>query len=85
MQVAGTEVSFDNACARFLRQRFEKKWRWKTILRTVRERRKTEEEHQVSWIFFLAVRKKIIPGALGANIYCIKSALWTPTASSSAC
>ena len=29
--------------------------------------------------------KKIIPGALGANIYCIKSALWTPTASSSAC
>ena len=25
-----------------------KKWRWKMILRTVRERRKTEEEHQVS-------------------------------------
>ena len=32
------EVSSDNACAPFLGQRFEKKWRRKTVLRTVRER-----------------------------------------------
>ena len=46
---------------------FRKKWRWKAILRTVRERRKTVEEHQVSWIIFLVVRKKNYPRGFGSQ------------------